>query len=65
MLTDHAISRVHALVIEIAGKLYAVDAGSTNGLWVGGSRVPLAGLRPGMPVALAAGVATLEWSFRH
>lgn len=65
VLSDRAISRVHALVIEIAGKLYAVDAGSTNGLWVGGSRVPLAGLRPGMPVALAGQVATLEWAFRH
>jgi hypothetical protein len=65
VLNDLAISRVHALVIEIAGKLYAVDAGSKNGLWVGGQRVPLAGLRPGMPVVLAGHVARLEWAFRH
>jgi hypothetical protein len=65
VLSGSAISRVHALVIEIAGNLYAVDAGSKNGLWLRGTRVPLAGLRPGMPVTLAGTVATLEWSYLH
>jgi hypothetical protein len=65
VLSGSAISRVHALVIEIAGNLYVVDAGSKNGLWLRGTRVPLAGLRPGMPVTLAGTVATLEWSFLH
>jgi hypothetical protein len=65
VLSGPAISRVHALVIEIAGNLYAVDAGSKNGLWLRGTRVPVAGLRPGVPVALARTAATLEWSFLH
>lgn len=65
ILSNIAISRVHALVIEIAGKLYAVDAGSTNGLWLGKTRVPLAELRPGQPLTLAATTASLEWSFIH
>jgi hypothetical protein len=65
VLSDHAISRVHALVIEIAGRVYAIDAGSSNGLWVGGNRVRVARLVTGLTVALAGRVATLEWSFTH
>jgi hypothetical protein len=65
VLSGCAISRVHALVVEIAGQLYAVDAGSKNGLWLNGNRVPLARLRPGVPIALARTAATLEWSFLH
>ena len=61
VLNDPAISRVHALVIEIAGTLYAVDAGSTNGLWASRERVPLVSLVPGLSVGLAGNVATLEW----
>ena len=59
------ISRVHALVIEIAGKLYAIDAGSTNGVWLGERRVLLAPLSPRTAVALAGDLASVEWSFTH
>jgi FHA domain len=65
VLSDRAISRVHVLLIEIAGTLYAVDAGSTNGLWSERNRVPRVELRPGNPIALAGSVATLEWSYVH
>ena len=65
VLSGPAISRVHALVIEIASQLYAVDAGSKNGLWSRKARVPVAALRPGAPVALARTAATLDWSFLH
>jgi FHA domain len=65
ILSHLAISRVHALVIEIAGQLYAIDAGSTNGLWVAGERVRIARLVPGLQVGLAGGIAALEWSFIH
>jgi hypothetical protein len=65
VLSSPSISRVHALVIELAGKLYVVDAGSTNGVWRGGERVPLTRLITGQLVTLAGGVATLEWSFSH
>jgi FHA domain len=65
VLSSPSISRVHALVIELAGKLYVVDAASTNGVWRGGERVPQARLMSGELVALAGSVATLEWTFRH
>jgi FHA domain len=65
VLSSASISRVHALVIELAGKLYVVDAGSTNGVWRGGERVPLTRLITGQLVTLAGSVATLEWSFSH
>jgi FHA domain len=65
VLSNPSISRVHALVIELAGKLWVVDAGSTNGVWRGGERVPLTQLVTGPLVALAGTVATLEWSFSH
>jgi len=61
ILCDPAISRVHALVIEIAGSLYALDAGSSNGLWIGSDRVRMARLVPGLMVSLAGGVGTIEW----
>lgn len=62
ILSDPTISRVHALVVEIAGTLYAIDAGSSNGLWIHADRVRLARLAPGVIVALAGGAATLEWA---
>jgi hypothetical protein len=65
VLATPSISRVHALVIELAGKLYVVDAGSTNGVWQDHERVPLARLAAGEPVALAGTVATLEWGYSH
>jgi hypothetical protein len=65
ILSNAAISRVHVLLIEIAGKLYALDAGSKNGLWSRGVRVPLASLGTGSSVGLAGAVATLEWRFLH
>lgn len=64
VLAHFGISRVHALVIEIAGKVYAVDAGSRNGLWLRSERVRLAPLGPGQTVALA-NLATMEWAFTH
>jgi pSer/pThr/pTyr-binding forkhead associated (FHA) protein len=65
ILSHPGISRVHALVIEIAGQLYAIDTGSTNGLWVRNEPVRMAKLAPGLAVGLAGGIATLEWSFTN
>ena len=65
VLAAPSISRVHALVIELAGKLYVVDAGSTNGVWQDHERVPFARLGTGQPVALSGTVATLEWGYSH
>jgi hypothetical protein len=33
VLADRSISRVHLLIIEIAGSLFAIDTASYNGLW--------------------------------
>jgi hypothetical protein len=65
VLATPSISRVHALVIELAGKLYVVDAGSTNGVWHGHERVLFTRLATGDPVALSGTVATLEWGYSH
>jgi len=66
ILSSLGISRVHALVIQIAGQVYAIDAGSTNGLWTeGGDRVREAKLLPGRHVRLAQGIATVAWGFTH
>jgi hypothetical protein len=65
ILSDHAISRVHALVVEIAGQLYVMDAGSKNGIWIGPNRVRVVKLTPGLTVTLAGRIATLDWSRVH
>lgn len=33
ILTEHSISRVHLLILQIDGTLYAIDTCSTNGCW--------------------------------
>jgi hypothetical protein len=33
VLTDQNISRVHLLLVQVAGSLYAIDVASTNGTW--------------------------------
>src|SRR5262245_41791240 len=65
VLSSPSISRVHALVIELAGTLYVVDAGSTNGVWQDHERVRHARLVTGQPIALSGTVATLEWGYSH
>jgi hypothetical protein len=65
VLSHGAISRVHVLVLEVGGKMYAVDAGSQNGIWLQSERVRLAPLGSGRTVSLAGRVAELEWAFTH
>jgi hypothetical protein len=64
VLTDLALSRVHLLVLELDGALYAIDTASRNGSWCGGERVRATPLRPGLLVSLA-GKATVEWRPFH
>lgn len=64
LLSHHSISRVHALVIQIGGKIYAVDVGSTNGVWLAKTRVLAAELGFGKSVTLAESVS-VECSFLH
>jgi hypothetical protein len=54
------ISRVHVLVIEIAGRLWMIDAASTNGIAVGGKGVRVHAVNDGDRVDLG-GVGVVRW----
>lgn len=64
LLRDLHISRVHALIVEVAGQLYAVDAASKNGLWDGGTETRTKLLLSGASFSLC-GRATVGWQFYH
>lgn len=54
------ISRVHVLVIEIAGRVWMIDAASTNGIAVGGKTVRVHPVADGEPVDLG-GAGVVCW----
>lgn len=54
------ISRVHVLVIEIAGRVWMIDAASTNGIAVGGKTVRVHEVRDGERVDLG-GAGVVCW----
>jgi pSer/pThr/pTyr-binding forkhead associated (FHA) protein len=64
LLANPHISRVHALIVELAGSLYAVDTASKNGVWGkhGEQRAQL--LESGTKFSLC-GLAQIEWRFWH
>lgn len=64
VLTHRRISRVHLLVIEIEGRLYAVDTASTHGTWLGkdGREVRITPMEAGTQLILGQDFATLRWS---
>ncbi len=65
VLQNERISRVHLLVVEIDGALYAVDTASTNGLYRGEGderrEVRIERLDTGTEVHLGEDLATLSW----
>lgn len=61
VLAHHGISRVHALVIEIEGVMYAIDTGSTNGIFAGETNVRIAPMAQGASLVLGDALATMEW----
>lgn len=61
VLADDRISRVHALVVRIAGEVYAVDVASTQGLWLDGQRVTLAPLGDGTTLEMDSAGTRLQW----
>ncbi len=63
VLADRTISRVHLLIIEIAGVLYAIDTASSNGVFDHDARERASRLEPGISLTLGD-VATVEWSAR-
>jgi hypothetical protein len=64
VLTHDSISRVHVLVIDIDGSLYAVDAGSTHGTWLRTQQreVRITPLVAGEELMLGEELAVLRWS---
>jgi hypothetical protein len=64
VLTDSGLSRVHLLVLELDGALYAIDTASKNGSWCGGERMRATRILPGLRISLA-GTATVEWRPFH
>jgi len=60
VLSDRAISRVHILIIEIAGVLYAIDTASSNGIFEDEARERATPLEPGSSISLSD-VAIIEW----
>ena len=64
LLTDPHISRVHVLIIEMAGSLYAIDTASKNGVWTHGGEERAQLLESGATFTLC-GLANVEWRFFH
>lgn len=61
VLSNGRISRVHILLVEIAGGIYAIDAASTNGMWHNGKERRVLKLKFGSHFMLGDQLATLEW----
>jgi hypothetical protein len=63
VVAHHGISRVHLLVLEVAGALYAIDTGSTNGTTRAGSdaEVRIARLDETVDLILGDELARLRW----
>jgi hypothetical protein len=64
LLDDNSLSRVHLLLIELDGGLYAIDTSSKNGSWCGPQRIEATALHPGMALRLARDVQ-VEWHPYH
>jgi hypothetical protein len=61
VLTNGRISRVHLLLVEVAGALYAIDTASSNGMWCGEDEARVVLLEHGRSLTLGEGLARLEW----
>lgn len=64
LLDDASLSRVHLLLIELDGTLYAIDTASKNGSWCGTRRIEAEPLHPGIALTLARDVQ-VEWRPYH
>lgn len=65
VLDDPNISRVHLLIADIDGALYAVDTGSTNGVRVDGVAFRERALGGSDRIELGYGLAEVEWTASH
>jgi hypothetical protein len=64
VLADEVLSRVHLLLVEMAGALYAVDTASKNGVWLGPRQVRVVRVEPGITLTLAD-AAAVSWHPFH
>lgn len=46
-IRQHGVSRHHARIERIHGEFWLVDTGSTNGTWIGNTRIDRTRMRPG------------------
>jgi hypothetical protein len=64
LLANPGLSRVHLLVIEVGGAMYAIDTASHNGTLLGDQPIRCVRLEPGRHVTLPVNVA-VEWQPFH
>lgn len=64
LLVDRHISRVHLLIVDVAGRIYAVDTASKNGVFQKTRPEGATVLESGTTISLS-GRATVEWRFFH
>jgi hypothetical protein len=65
VLSNPRISRVHLLLIDVLGTVYAIDTASINGVWRGEEEVRLTVLEPGQKLRLGDNLASLHWRLQH
>ncbi len=64
LLSNPGLSRVHLLIVEVGGTLWAIDTASHNGSFLGTRQIRSARLEPGRPIILANDVS-VEWRPFH
>ena len=62
VLKGAEISRIHLLVVELGGVIWAIDLASTNGLWRKGMEERVTQLRGGDSLALGLGEVRVSWT---
>ena len=64
-LSSDLISRVHLLVLDVSGILYAIDTASSNGSWIGETEARVTRLEYGTTLTLANEDTRVEWRALH
>lgn len=62
VLSHENISRVHLMLIRIAGRVYVIDTASTNGIHVGSQEIRSMALGHGQDFELGENLASMTWS---
>ena len=64
VLANPNISRVHVLLLEIDGAVYALDTASSNGMWLLGHEARVIPLGDAATFSLCDGLVRATWSAR-